>query len=109
LDILLESLHTKFEDVHRCALTALANLAEKRVDVCRKIMSGHHVRQVYELTNSETLQVVRESARILSNIGDQLGHSIVDAEFKRTLYGLSSCTDPSARQRANHLMQTLRI
>jgi hypothetical protein len=109
LETLLESLHTKFEDVHRCALTTLANLADKRVDVCRKIVSGRHIRQVYELTNSETLQVVRESARILNHIVEELGKSVVDSEFSRTLRSLCTCTDPHVKQTANHLVTSLQI
>jgi hypothetical protein len=109
LETLLESLHTKFEDVHRCALATLANLADKRVDVCRKIVSGRHIRQVYELTNSETLQVVRESARILNHIVEELGKSVVDSEFSRTLRSLCTCTDPLVKQTANHLVTSLQI
>jgi len=64
----------KVEDVHRPSLTALANLSDGRADVCRTI-AEKRLRCLSTYTSKENPQVVRECARVLSNIG----HNMKDA------------------------------
>jgi len=54
------------EDVHRCAVSALANLAHKRADVCKKFAEKNGVGRLRTLAKSQTKEVVRESQRALA-------------------------------------------
>jgi len=72
VSLLLDGCVAKTEDVHRPALTALANLADGRAEVCRAIASDKALRSLSEQFSSpkdNCPQVVRECARVLSTIG----------------------------------------
>lgn len=70
LEVLLNCMTNKCEDVHRCAITGLANLSKNRAASCRKIVKNNGVHAVLRYTTSPCVQVVRESARFLANIAE---------------------------------------
>jgi len=75
VSLLLDGCVAKTEDVHRPALTALANLADGRADVCRAIASDKALRSLSEQFSSpkdNCPQVVRECARVLSAVGQSV-------------------------------------
>jgi len=109
LDVLLDgcSKFDQSEDVHRPALTALANLCEGRADVCRTIADKglRCLSQKYTCPKENCPQVVRECARVLCNIGhncmkEQLGN--VDC-LSSAIHNLSRSQDPATLQRAHEL------
>jgi len=107
LGCLLESLDSTYEDVHRSAVSGVANLTKERISACRLAMDS--APSLYKLASSETAQVVRETARALENIGCALGKDVVDLKFRQTLDILTYCKDPLAQGYANRLVQTLGI
>jgi len=75
---LLNCLAHKNEDVHRCALTALANLtdAKKRQGVCGSIIESPAFGSVMDAhVSSPNRQIVREAARAIANVADSVGFS----------------------------------
>jgi len=75
VSLLLDGCVAKTEDVHRPALTALANLADGRAEVCRIIASDKALRSLSEQFSSpkdNCPQVVRECARVLSAVGQSV-------------------------------------
>jgi len=107
LEMLIESLDSSYEDVHCSAVTGVANLTHDREDACRQVLDRSSC--LFKLVNSETPQVVRESARAIENIGCTLGKSVVDGVFRKHLDLLSYSKDPVARAYATRLVQTLGI
>jgi len=107
VNVLLEGC-TKFdkvEDVHRPSLTALANLSDGRVDVCRTI-AEKSLRCLSTYTNNDNSpQVVRECARVLTNIG----HHVKDTAMRETevvsaaVKNLARSSDPQTLQCAREL------
>jgi len=108
LDLLLDgcSKFEKSEDVHRPSLTALANLSEGRVDVCRQIAekSLRCLSEKYTCPKENCPQVVRECARVLSNIGQNLKEQLRSTDCLSTaIQNLSRSQDPVTLQRAHEL------
>jgi len=96
----------KVEDVHRPSLTALANLSDGRADVCRIIAdkSLRCLSEKYTCPTENCPQVVRECARVLTNIGLNLKDTMRDVEYVNTaVKNLSRSNDPMALQRAREL------
>jgi len=94
---------SKVEDVHRPSLTALANLSEGRADVCRAI-AEKSLRCISDYTNKETPQVVRECARVLTNVGHNLKDTMRDVDcISDAVKNLSRSSDPVALQCAREL------
>jgi len=93
----------KVEDVHRPSLTALANLSDGRADVCRTI-ADKSLRCLSEYTGKENPQVVRECARVLTNIGHNLKDTMRDIDCVNTaVKNLSRSSDPLALRCAQEL------
>jgi len=91
----------KVEDVHRPSLTALANLSDGRADVCRAIAekSLRCLAEKYTSPKENCPQVVRECARVLTNIGHNLKDTMRDVECVNTaVKNLSRSNDPLALQ-----------
>jgi hypothetical protein len=109
LDALVEELSCQSTDVHRCAITGIANLAHERDAVCAKLAECGAVKVLLGLAKSDTPQVVRETARLLANIGTTLGTKVVDTEFKSTLKQIRGCRDARARQHISPLVELLGI
>jgi hypothetical protein len=87
----------KVEGVHRPSLTALANLSDGRADVCRAIAekSLRCLSEKYTSPKDNCPQVVRECARVLTNIGHNLKDTMRDAEcVNMAMHNLSQSTDP---------------
>ncbi len=59
----------EYEDVHRCAISALANLSKNRESVCNQVFNSPSYPFLLTRCKSPTLQVVRESMRLLCNMG----------------------------------------
>lgn len=78
-----ESLGSEDEDVHRCAVSALANLfADDRELSWSLEHIGVVAKIICLLTNSTVLEVVRRSALALANLGNKLkGNLLVALEF----------------------------
>jgi len=98
----------KVEDVHRPSLTARANLSDGRADVCRAIAekSLRCLSEKYTSPQENCPQVVRECARVLTNIGLNLKDTMRDsaAECVNTaVKNLSRSNDPLALQCAREL------
>jgi len=93
----------KVEDVHRPSLTALANLSDGRADVCRTI-AEKSLQCLSDYTSTKNPQVVRECARVLTNIGHNLKDTMRDVECVSTaVKNLSRSSDPLALQCAREL------
>jgi len=100
----------KVEDVHRPSLTALANLSDGRADVCRAIAekSLRCLSEKYTSPQDNCPQVVRECARVLTNIGVNLKDTMRDVECVNTaVKNLSRSNDPTALQCARELEDCL--
>jgi len=95
----------KVEDVHRPSLTALANLSDGRADVCRTIAekSLRCLSEKYTSPTENCPQVVRECARVLTNIGLNLKDTMRDECVNIAVKNLSRSNDPLALQRAQEL------
>jgi len=93
VSLLLDGCSIKTQDVHRPALTALANLADGRVDVCRAIADDKTACTTLAVQlacpKGNCPQVVRECARVFST----MGHSY--KRFKGTSPAPSSSSSPS--------------
>jgi hypothetical protein len=105
LDMLLECLDSTYEDVHRSAISGVANLTKERASACQHVVESLPL--LYKLATSETLQTVREVARALDNIGVALGKDVVDLRYRQTLDVLSYSKDPVAQSHAHHVIQIL--
>jgi len=99
----------KVEDVHRPSLTALANLSDGRADVCRTIAdkSLRCLSEKYTSPTDNCPQVVRECARVLTNIGLNLKDTMRDECVNIAVKNLSRSNDPLALQRARELEDCL--
>jgi len=83
----------KHEDIARCCLTSLANLSEKRDDVCSRLVSGGIVRSLIVLVKSDTAQIVRESSRLLCNLAVSLGKKLLGDDLDKILNVLTCSAD----------------
>lgn len=103
----------KVEDVHRPSLTALANLSDGRADVCRTIAekSLRCLSEKYTSPKDNCPQVVRECARVLTNIvGLNLKDTMRDAGCVSTaVKNLARSSDPLALQCARKLEDCIGI
>lgn len=101
--VLVESLASPTEDVHRCAISGLANLIEGNQDACQRLRDAKGVDSLFDLASTtDTPQVVRESARALLNLVKIFGVSIADEDFKRNLENLSQTSDTAT---TNHVRE----
>jgi len=81
------------EDVHRCAVSALANLAHNRLHVCEKIAERNGIKLLCALSKSCTKEIVRECLRALLCITRSL-HCDVDDNLQRTIESHRDSRDP---------------
>jgi len=109
LDAFIDSVSSKVEDVHRCAVSALANLAQNHESVCRHIADKGGVHLLCTLTQSGAHQVVRECSRVLGSIATFLGGAIVDEEFRQALEVLRCSRDPFTQKAVEQLFQVLHL
>lgn len=102
LDAFLAAASSKMEDIHRCAVFALANLAQS-VAICQSIVEKGGVSVLCSLSRSSTNQVVRDCSRTLGSIASRLGSSVVNDEFRETLETLQSSSDEQTAQKLESL------
>jgi len=93
------------EDVHRPSLTALGNLSEGRADVCQAIAdkSLQCLSENYTSPKDNCPQVVRECARVLSNIGQNLRHVSNMDLVTNAVHNFLCSSDPLTLQRAQEI------
>jgi len=91
------------EEVHRCAVSALANLAHKRADVCKKFAEKNGVERLCTLSNSHTMEIVRESLRTLTLLAESLGSRILDDGCHRVLENHRNSPDLFTKQTVQYL------
>jgi len=104
-----DELKNVVEDIHRVAVTAIANLTVRREDVGNAILAAEGLPSLVKLAQSETPQVVRESARALANLATAVGSRMDDQELRGALRSLMCSEDPRARAHSLELRKTLRI
>lgn len=109
IDTLVNEMRAEFEDVHRPAVTALANLSFRRKDVSDAVLSSDGLKHVIKLAFSDTAQVVRECARCLSNIATCVGTRMDSDDLRSAVRHLISSEDSRARAHCHDLMATLRM
>jgi len=108
LNILVASIESKMEDVHRCAVHALTNLIRTSADIGKAIADKGGVKKVCELVqNTETVQVHRECFNFLESILSKLGAKSMDEDVRKTLKLLSASKDLELQQKALNLKKTL--
>jgi hypothetical protein len=91
------------EDIHRCAVSALANLAHNRAPVCRKIAEKDGVQRLCTLSTSNTKEIVRESLRALLSLTQSLGSRILDDGCQRVMETHRDSHDPYTQQAVLYL------
>jgi len=109
-DLFLTNSDNEMEDVHRCSVTGLANLATKREPQCKSLVSHGCVRSLIRSMKdqSSTPQIVRETARLLVSISEQVGRDMIltdEAEAAKALQDLMCSPDPVVRQHADNLQR----
>jgi hypothetical protein len=107
VDTLLKSIDCKLEDVHRCAVSALANLSHDNVSVCEFIARKNGIKLVCSLvTTSKTLQVHRECLRMLNSVLKSASAS-VDQEVLKAVKRLCHSSDRELSKNADCLFEAL--
>lgn len=105
LSSIIPLLSSKCENIHRCALTVLANLSQNSPSVSTFILEQEEaMAQLSKRSQSPTLQVVRETARVINSICSSLPSSqlIQQETVKHTVLRLAQCSDATAKQHATH-------
>jgi len=102
LDAFLSAASSKMEDIYRCAVYALANLAQSAA-ICQSIVEKGGVSILCTLSHSPTNQVVRDCSRALGSIASRLGSGVVNDEFRETLQTLRCSSDPSIQEALRQL------
>jgi hypothetical protein len=107
LEKLVAELECAAEDVHRNAARGVAQLTSNNKNVCEFVHANGGLKSLYGLAASPVVQVVRESASALANIGSALGSQFLDQDFFNTINALSSYPDMHARQEAQRVSEIL--
>jgi len=77
IDAFLLAASSKMEDLQRCAVFAIANMAQS-VSICQLIAQKGGASILHSLSRSATPQVVRDCSRALGAIASRLGSSVDD-------------------------------
>jgi len=109
LDAFLTAASSKMDDIHRCAVYGLANLAQSGVSICQLIVEKGGVSVLCSLSHSPTNQVVRDCSRALASIASRLGSSVVNDEFRETLHCLPTPFTKRDTQQASHNLEALHL
>lgn len=111
-DLFLSNCGNEVEDVNRCSLTGLANLAEDRPQQCTDLVSKGTVRSLIRNIKDKTCptpQIVRETARLLVHVSEQVGRDMIQSgaveDAHRALNELMCSSDPVVRNHADQLKQ----
>jgi hypothetical protein len=105
---LVDCVKAKSEQLHRPALSTLANLVTKqRGSVAKLVYEKGICDSLLSSLSSPIPQVVRESARLLTNLSVALG-SDMDGEIVKTAVGkLASVSDPLVRSQTVRLLEVM--
>eukprot|EP00455_Lapot_gusevi_P012687 TRINITY_DN1606_c0_g1_i10.p1 TRINITY_DN1606_c0_g1~~TRINITY_DN1606_c0_g1_i10.p1 ORF type:complete len:510 (+),score=103.31 TRINITY_DN1606_c0_g1_i10:191-1720(+) len=99
LNVVIECLRSPADDVHRCAATTIANLAQFSLEYSRQVVSSGCLDTLYHLIHTSSVHhVVRESARALAGILSLGALSPQDEHLKRATALLLCHPDSSVRQ-----------
>ena len=113
VDIFLQSLSCSYQDVHRCALTGLANLIRccRNTGACQQWMAKEKVAHALcKLITSGCPQIVREAARSMEFIASTLKDQVRDDGCIRYCLDQLACSqDVQARQSAQKIEETLQL
>jgi len=111
-DLFLSNCGNELEDVNRCSLTGLANLAESRPQQCSDLVSKGTVRSLIRNIKDKscpTPQIVRETTRLLVHVSEQVGRDMIQTgaaeDAQRALQELMCSSDPVVRHHADQLQQ----
>jgi hypothetical protein len=99
VDIFLDQLGCTYQDVHRCALTGLANLigCKRNTGTCQAWMQNEKVKHTLcRLVHSGCPQIVRECARSFELLAETLKDQLKDDECFRHCVEQLSCSHDSA-------------
>jgi hypothetical protein len=105
---LIQAVEHSFEDVHRNALSGIANLTLNNMEACQRVKAVG-LKSLYGLSHSKTAQVIRECARALANIGLTLGNDVIDHEFRGALDKFCCSPDVVTREHAHRLAERISI
>lgn len=113
-DLMVDSLSSSHEDIHRCAATAIANLVEGRPEAAKTLQEKNAVVTFLALsTQSDCTEVVRESTRALANMGALLKAGLAGdppvAGLDEGISQLALSGDTKTRAYASSLQQSLRL
>ena len=112
-DIFIESLCCSYQDVHRCALTGLANLigCGRNTRTCQLWMRSEKVKHTLcRLIKSGCPQIVRECARSFELIAETLKDQVKDDVcFKHCVERLLCSQDAQTRESALRTQEALNI
>jgi len=103
IEAFIDAVSCPDEDIHRCAVSALANLAHSR-DVCQKFAEKNGVKQLCTLSNSNTKEIVRSSLKALKLLAESLGSRILDDGCYRVFENHRNSSDPFTQQTAQSLI-----
>ena len=111
VELFIQSLGCTYSDVHRCALTGLANLVSCRRNriTCTAWMQNEKIKHAMcKLITSGCPQVVRECARSFAFIAETLKDAVKDdACFRHCVEKLMCSQDAQARMHAQKAAETL--
>jgi len=104
IEAFIDAVSCPDEDIHRCAVSALANLAHSR-DVCQKFAEKNGVKQLCTLSSSQTKEIVRSSLKALKLLAESLGSRILDDGCYRVFENHRNSSDPFTQQTAQSLIE----
>jgi len=109
--VFIRSLCCKYSDVHRCAVTGLANMisCRRNYTLCDGLLSnGEALDSISELIRTGCPQVVRECARSFAFLADTMPDKVRNDDcVKNCVQALLSSEDSQAREMAQHVQSTL--
>jgi hypothetical protein len=121
LEIFIKGMQSDSEDLRRCGVTGCANLVINQANACRELVRVGCVRRILETIQTEgadggaknyTPQLVREMARLLVNIRQELGREMLTAsvsnEAQLAHEKMCHSNDAIVRQHADMLSDILR-
>jgi hypothetical protein len=114
LSVIFACIDSKFEDVHRCGISGLANLTSTNQGfdnvsdaVCEEVNKRGLIPALCQMScQSTTPEVVRECARALYNIGEHLGNNF-PVDCHDSVEQLKLHSDDTVRTHAVKLMEAI--
>jgi len=105
LETLIAAADCPVEDVHRCAVSALANLSHNRAPVCQQIKEKNGLKSLCQLLSKPCAkEVIRETLRALLSIIRSLGCDVIE-DLQRILEAHRDSRDPLIQQAIQELQK----